>query len=452
MLPDKSQVLEAARRYVLQDRLQAAIETYQKIIEADPSDLDTMTILGDLYANMGCVTDAVSQFKTVVDCHLEGGSTRKAIGVLDKILTVDPANIDIRIRLAEVYARAGLPSEARQHYLQIADAYSRRGDVLDALRFYRNVVDLDPYNTSTRIKLGEMYLSEGLNDLAYEAFVIAAEQLESSGEHRRALNAYREARAIRPDAEGALAAVYKLTKVCERTEPNWPPTHVVTSDRLKTNQPVASSVDAPSGSGQLNHEQEDPNSAFVVHEISKAEILVAYGEVNEAVSMLRNALRGLPDNIDIHVKLKDIYLRAGMTAQAAAECLELSRIHRLRGEDSRAREYDERASRLVPPSQHKPDGPGDQKPIRLKEAKPKGDAAPLPPARQPDRMPKAREVPIRPAISQVQPDQITNPVKGLESSPPSIGSPILTEAPLSIVQLNPAPGQNVSPRDALLIA
>src|SRR6185436_8924335 len=89
------------------------------------------------------------------------------------------------------------------------------------------------------------------------------------------------------------------------------------------------------------------SDSFVVQEISKAEILVAYGKVNQAISMLKQVLVGRPDNIDLHVKLKDIYLRTGMMVEAAHECIALERIHETRGESERARDYAVRASRLT---------------------------------------------------------------------------------------------------------
>jgi len=68
---------------------------------------------------------------------------------------------------------------------------------------------------------------------------------------------------------------------------------------------------------------ENPDDLLVVQEISKAERLVAYGRVNQAISMLKDVLTNKPDNIDVHIKLKDICLRTGMMAEAAEECGEL---------------------------------------------------------------------------------------------------------------------------------
>lgn len=347
MALNKSEALNAAKQHVLQRNVPAAIDTYRKIIVADPTDLAAVDALGDLYASTGRVQEAIEEFTRLAASYSEGGFTRKAITILKKIITLDPGNTETAIKLAGLYAQAGLPSEARQHYLQIAEALARKGERLKALRIYRKIVDLDPSNISTRIKLAELCLREGMNEQAYEAFVSAAEQLAKRGENRRALNAYNEALAVRPDSAEALAATRKLM-LSLGLEPDRglgssasegvdlvkePSTSPVVLDR-----PHATPVDKP---------QQSAASSFVVQEISKAEILVAYGQVNQAVAMLRQVLKDKPDSLDVHIKLKDIFLRTGMTNEAATECRELERIHGARGEVERARDYAVRASRLT---------------------------------------------------------------------------------------------------------
>jgi protein TonB len=351
---NKSQAQDAAKQYVLQNNVQAAVELYREIVEADPTDLTAISTLGDLYASAGRLQEAMGQFSRVADSYIESGFTREAIATLNKLIAVDSANTQIATKLADLYAQAGLPSEARLHYLQIAEALTRKGRTLEALNVYSKVVELDSSNTSTRIKLGELYLREGMNEQAYDTFVTAAQHLAGKGENRRALNAYNEALAIRPDSIEVLAAARKLMTVLG----------IVGPDRSRTPaSPGAASGDlvnensSPAGSDRrrpstpLDQAQQSCD-AFVVQEISKAERLVAYGQVNQAIAMLRNILRDQADSIDVHVKLKDIYLRTGMMIEAATECRELERIHGARGESERARDYAIRAGRLTQLIEH----------------------------------------------------------------------------------------------------
>ncbi len=389
---NKSQAQNVANQYVLQNNVQAAVEVYRKIVEADPTDLTAISTLGDLYANAGRTQEAMDQFSRVADSYIESGFTREAIATLQKLIAVDSANTEIATKLADLYAQAGLPSEARLHYLQIAEALTLKGRTLDALSVYSKVVELDSSNTSTRIKLGELYLREGMNEQAYDTFVTAAEHLAGKGENRRALNAYNEALAIRPDSVEVLAAARKLMTVLGIADPDrsrTPASPRAASGDLVVENSSAAASDIRGPSTPLGQAQQSSES-FVVQEISKAERLVAYGQVNQAISMLRSVLRDQADSIDVHVKLKDIYLRTGMMIEAAIECRELERIHEARGESDRARDYAIRAGRLTQLIEHPS---GDLfKPERKtsEEVEPRANPAPLRVAEPQGVAPKTR--------------------------------------------------------------
>ncbi|HSE38579.1 MAG TPA: tetratricopeptide repeat protein, partial [Blastocatellia bacterium] len=433
---DKAQALNAAKQYVLQRNVQAAVDIYQKVIKDDPSDLNVSSALGDLYVSSGQVQQAIAQLSRVASAYIEQGLARKAIATLKKMLAIDPANTGTAIKLADLYAQAGLPSEARQHYLQIADALYRKGSTLDALGVFRKLVQLDPSNTSTRIKLGELYLREGMNEQAYEAFMTAAELLTGKLEYKRALNAYNEALAIKPDSSDAQAAARRLMALLGVPDPEKSPRHPASPEPV----PESSSRPAASSNPSIPGDRGPGSESFVVQEISKAEILVAYGKVNQAVSMLRQVLESNPDSIDVHIKLKDIYLRTGMMTEAAHECSALERIFEARGDSERARDYAIRASRLTQlleqPSGDLPEPkrkPVEEVAPRLSPAKPESASeqqtspkqwpiittAPLTAPPRPDAAPKPRPVLSAPPLEpRPQPDTAPKPRPVLSSAPP----------------------------------
>jgi periplasmic protein TonB len=433
---NKSQALSIAKQYMLQRNVRAAIDIYREIIEADPTDLTAINTLGDLYASTGMVQEATAQFSRVADGYIESGLTRKAIATLKKIIAADPANTRTAIKLADMYAQAGLPSEARQHYLRIVGVYTSKGETLEALRIFSKLVDLDPSNPSTRIKLGELYLSEGMNDQAYEAFVTAAEQLTNEGETRRALNAYKEALSLKPDSVGTLAVVNNLAMklgVDQDKVRRGSASQSAASDYLadEASSPLTAS-DLPPAPTPIHSEGSD--DFLVVQEISKAERLVAYGGVNQAISMLKDVLTNKPDNIDVHIKLKDICLRTGMMAEAAHECGELARIHQARGEHDRARDYAVRANRLIQLIE-RPSGDLQQperKPVQ--DAKPRADAALIRLAPPPEPEPIPRQATSQLDADRPQPARITLSVVPPAAITAEAATTITTEADTTITE------------------
>jgi len=491
---NKSKSLRTAEKYVLQGKIPAAIDEYRKVVSADPSDLTTINTLGDLYVRAGRIQDAISNFSRIADSYREGGFTLKAIAMLKKISKLDPTNVETAMKLANLYSQQGLLVEARQQYLQVADAYARAGQTRKALEAYQKIADLDPSNTSVRMKLGEIYSREAMTEQAHEAFIMAGAEFLRKGDGEQALNANLKAITINPDSRQALTAIATIytqqgqtdraiNLLCEAFERNPGDVELLTilgrtylsagmmdeaertflslveldknryhyllevgrrflqigdldraaeqidgclevliakreedkaidflrrvldkeanhigalrrlaqiflriredhnliatlnslveaamskgNDpeaiaalkelaRLEPDEPLhlqrlynlgvqdiveGDSPDVVRATGPLDFQSAAFDDTFVIRQISEAEILAGHGQMAHAVEILTAILVYTPENVQVHLKLKDIYLRAGIMDKAAQECLHLARIHDARGETARASDY-----------------------------------------------------------------------------------------------------------------
>lgn len=500
---NKSKVLRTAEKYVLQGKLPAAIDEYRKVVDADPSDLTTINTLGDLYVRAGKIQDAITNFSRIADSYREGGFTLKAIAMLKKISKLDPTNVETAMKLANLYSQQGLLVEARQQYLQVADAYARQGQTRKALDAYQKIADLDPSNTSVRMKLGEIYSREGLTEQAHESFLVAGSEFLRKNDMEQALNANLKAISINPDSRQALTAIATIytqqgqtdravNLLCDAFERNPGDVELLTIlgrtylsagmmddaertflslveldrnryhyllevgrrflqigdldraaeqidgcldvligkreedkaidflrkvldrdmnhigalkrlaqiflriredhnliatlnslveaamrkgtdddaiaalkelTRLEPDEPMhlqrlynlgikdiveSDSPDVIRATGPLDYQSAAFDDAFVIRQISEAEILAGHGQVTHAVEILTGILTHAPENVQVHLKLKDIYLRAGIMDKSAEQCLELARIHEARGESARASDYMAEARQLNP--------------------------------------------------------------------------------------------------------
>ena len=500
---NKSKVLRSAEKYVLQGKIPAAIDEYRKVVDADPSDLTTINTLGDLYVRAGRIQDAISNFSRIADSYREGGFTLKAIAMLKKISKLDPTNVETAMKLANLYSQQGLLVEARQQYLQVADAYARKGETRKALEAYQKIADLDPSNTSVRMKLGEIYSREGFTEQAHESFIMAGSEFLRKGDTEQALNANLKAISVKPDSMQALTAIATIytqhgqidraiNLLCDAFERNPGDVELLTIlgrtylqasmmddaertflslveldrnryhyllevgrrflqmgdldraaeqidgcldvligkreedkaidflrkildrdmnhvgalkrlaqiflriredhnviatlnslveaamrkgddeeaiealkelARMEPDEPMhlqrlytlgvkdiveSDAPDVIRATGPLDYGAAAFDDTFVIRQISEAEILAGHGQVTHAVEILTGILQHAPENVQVHLKLKDIYLRAGQMDKASQECLELSRIHEGRGESARASDYIAEARQLNP--------------------------------------------------------------------------------------------------------
>jgi tetratricopeptide (TPR) repeat protein len=177
---NKQKVLSSAEKFVQQGKLQNAIAEYEKIRKHDDKDLTVINTIGDLYSRMGDSEKAIECFKTVGDAYAGQGFTVKAIAMYKKITKLAPS-VDGSLKLAELYTQQGLFNDARAQYLQVAEDFMKGGDLDQAIRLFQKVLEMDPENVPMRIKLAEVYIKRGKKKEAWEIFSAAAEALRGRG-------------------------------------------------------------------------------------------------------------------------------------------------------------------------------------------------------------------------------------------------------------------------------
>jgi tetratricopeptide (TPR) repeat protein len=177
---NKQKVLSAAEKFVQQGKLQNAIAEYAKVLKHDPKDLTVNNTIGDLYSRLGDSAKAIECFKTVGDAYAAQGFTVKGIAMYKKITKLQPS-VDSSLKLAELYTQQGLFNDARAQYLQVAEDFMKNGDLEQAVRLFQKVLEMDPENVPMRVKLAEVYVRLGKKKEAWEIFSAAAEALRSRG-------------------------------------------------------------------------------------------------------------------------------------------------------------------------------------------------------------------------------------------------------------------------------
>lgn len=204
---DKAKAIRAAEKYLAQGKIHAAIQEYQRICEADPSDFTALNTVGDLYARSDMRAEAVACYRRVAEHYREQGFTLKAVAMYKKLTRFGAEDHETALALARLYEQQGLMAEARAQYVAAADVLARTGDAREALEVLRRIADLDPTNTQVRLRLAASYAAAGLPDLAAEAYTLAGERLASRREFEQALDAFTKALALRPAAHPALAGL-----------------------------------------------------------------------------------------------------------------------------------------------------------------------------------------------------------------------------------------------------
>src|SRR5215469_5938669 len=178
---NKQKVLSAAEKCVQQGKLQNAIAEYEKILRHDPKDLTVMNTVGDLHARLGENEKAADCFKSVGDAYASQGFTVKAIAMYKKLSKLK-SSTECVLRLAELYTQQGLFNDARAQYLQVAEDFLRSGQLEQAVRVFEKTLEMDPDNVPMRTRLAEVYLRLGKKPDAWQILTAAAESLRARGQ------------------------------------------------------------------------------------------------------------------------------------------------------------------------------------------------------------------------------------------------------------------------------
>ena len=178
---NKQKALSAAEKFVQQGKLPNAIAEYEKVLKADPKELTVSNTIGDLYARLGQADKAVESFKSVGDAYATQGFTVKAIAMYKKLTKLKPT-LESVLRLAELYTQQGLFNDARAQYLQVAEEFLRSGELEQAVRIFQKTLEMDPENVAMRTRLAEVYVRLNKKTEAWQLFAAAADSLRARGQ------------------------------------------------------------------------------------------------------------------------------------------------------------------------------------------------------------------------------------------------------------------------------
>lgn len=196
---DKNKIIEGAAKLVAKGAYDKAIKEYQKVLDADPKDVRILQKMGELYQKKNENSQAAQYFTRVAESYTNDGFFLKAVALYKQVLKLDPALMEVNIKLAELHQQLQLMGESMAYFQIVATHYDKQGDTRRSLEVLRKMVDLDPDNVASRVKLADLYVREGLNAEAAGEFTKAAEHLKRNSRTDDYLRVAERLSALQPD-------------------------------------------------------------------------------------------------------------------------------------------------------------------------------------------------------------------------------------------------------------
>jgi Tfp pilus assembly protein PilF len=129
----------------------------------------------------------------------------KAIAMYKKLGKLK-SSLESVLRLAELYTQQGLFNDARAQYLQVAEEFLRDGQLEQAVRIFQKTLEMDPENVAMRTRLAEVYIRLDKKKEAWDIFAAAAETLRNKGQLSAAEEILQRMLVLDPENSQALLA------------------------------------------------------------------------------------------------------------------------------------------------------------------------------------------------------------------------------------------------------
>ncbi len=214
---DKSKIIEAANKYLQKGQIDKAIKEFSRITEVDSRDVRVRLKLGELYARKGMRGEAVNEYRLVAEEYARAGFYSKAVAVYKQALKVDIRQVDIYSKLGDLYQKLGLTNEAMTQYKIVANYYDKEKMARECLGVLKKIVELDPKNLSNRVKLAESYYQGNLRKEADEEFGKVINTLKEQGRTNDLITLYERMLAANPKYYSLIKELSKI--YLERGEP-----------------------------------------------------------------------------------------------------------------------------------------------------------------------------------------------------------------------------------------
>src|SRR5256714_9392215 len=122
---DKNKVIESASKLIVKGQFEKAVKEYQRVLEVDPDDVRVLQKLAELYQKMKKQSEAADCFEKVARTYAAQGFYLKAVALYKQVLKV-VERVEVNVRLAELYQQLGLVGDATKEW-QGGGAPPRKG-------------------------------------------------------------------------------------------------------------------------------------------------------------------------------------------------------------------------------------------------------------------------------------------------------------------------------------
>ncbi|MBD3335729.1 MAG: tetratricopeptide repeat protein [Candidatus Eisenbacteria bacterium] len=184
-----------------QGRWEAALAEWDRVISSgDPDPYDHVAV-GDIHLRLGQKDQAREAYEKASQLYESLGFIRSAIGITKKVLRLGGSVRAIHLRLGQLYLSEGLTAEAAEHALALLEGAADDEEPPDDLVQFLEALRLQGQRRpELSLRLVDLYERSGRTEEAAAELLALASQLEGSGAAEEAGRLRERAETMQPDA------------------------------------------------------------------------------------------------------------------------------------------------------------------------------------------------------------------------------------------------------------
>jgi tetratricopeptide (TPR) repeat protein len=271
---------------------------------------------------------------------LQKGALDKALKEYQTLLQADPRDSNSRLKLGDIHLKLGQKDEAIGAYLKVAEQFMKDGFDAKAVALYKQITKIDANRSDVQVPLAELYQRLGLTSEAMAALQTAADAYHREGRKRDALELLRKMASLDPTNTTSRMKIAELLRQAGLKD-----------EAIVEYEEVAAELARHEETDALIQVYErvlemDSNRATAL--VGLARGLIAKGQADRAEPFAKRATEQQPDSTDGFELLAEAYRANGRVEELEPLYRKLADLHRTHGDEDRAREILQRFVSAAP--------------------------------------------------------------------------------------------------------
>ncbi|WKZ35674.1 MAG: tetratricopeptide repeat protein [Anaerolineales bacterium] len=177
--------------------LRSAMDEAYDAVQHAPTYLPLHTIMGDLLVKEGRTTDAITKFGVVAQAYSARGEVVQATKLLRRIIQISPMDLGARTRLIDQFVARGQIDDAIHEYLELAGIYYRLAELDMARKTYTTALRMIQQGKASRD--WNTHILQRMADIDLQRL-----------DWKQALRVYEQIRTLNPDDDGTRKQLIEL--------------------------------------------------------------------------------------------------------------------------------------------------------------------------------------------------------------------------------------------------